>query len=111
MPKRRKKTWSIPRITDPRYPGFCVRIAELQRGGSLYAIRMVDGKQKMTSLRRSRADLGTTDKEQEEAARALGLNIIEELATGGLVESDPRSRAHHGSRAVVVARSNEHQRA
>ncbi len=79
---KRRKLWSIPRITDPRYPGHTMRITELRRGGNLYAVRMVGGKQKMTSLKRTRADLGATDTEQDAAARTLGLNLIAALATG-----------------------------
>ncbi len=82
MPKK-KRTWSVPRITHPKYPQFLLRITELKAGGPLYAVRMVDGKQKMTSLRCIRADLGRTTKEQERLARAYALDLIEEFATRG----------------------------
>ena len=84
MHKRKKKrgTWGVPRVQHPKFPGFTVRITELKAGGNLYVIRMVNGKQKMTSLKRTRADLGHTTKAQEQAARALGLDLIVELAEG-----------------------------
>lgn len=90
--KRRQKTWTVPRIRDPRYPGLIVRIAELERGGTLYVVRMVDGRQKVTSLRLTRADLGATPQEQEKKARALALDVIAELAKGGSI-AGPRVSA------------------
>lgn len=83
MPRKKKhhRLWSISRITDPRYPTYTVRITELERGGKLYAVRMVGGKQKMACLHRCRADLGPTAKAQEQKARALALDFIEALAT------------------------------
>lgn len=83
MAKKRQKLWSITRIKDPRYPGFTVRITELTPGGILYAIRIVEGKQRYTSLKVTRAGLGSTNKEQESEARAWALNRIAELAKGG----------------------------
>ena len=82
MMQRKKKLWSVPRITDARFPGYTLRIAELKGGGTLYAIHMMDGKQKMRSLKCTRADLGGTDRKQQEKARAIALDIIQALATG-----------------------------
>lgn len=81
MMQKKKKLWSVPRITDARFPGYTMRIAELKGGGTLYAIHMMDGKQKMRSLQRTRADLGSTDKKQQEKARAIALDIMEGLQT------------------------------
>ncbi len=78
-----RKPRSVRRIIHPRYPGYTVRIAELGgagRGGKLYAFRQVNGKQKATQVNRTWADLGTTDKERERAARALGFELIEQWA-------------------------------
>ena len=80
--KKKRKLWSLPRITDPRYPGFLVRITELEPGGNLYVVRMVDGKQRMASLKAPRKDFGPTKDEQERAVRAKALDLIEELAKG-----------------------------
>ncbi len=86
MPKRKKGNsplWSVPRIQDPRYPGLTVRITELRAGGVLYACFRRDGKQTMRSLKRTRKDLGSTAKKQQEEARARALDYIEDLATPG----------------------------
>ncbi|MGH8646758.1 MAG: hypothetical protein ACREX4_20780, partial [Gammaproteobacteria bacterium] len=81
--KPKRTTWSVSRISDPRFPGLVVRVTELRAGGgTLYLARMVNGKQQITSLKKTRTDLGATAKEQEDAARALALDIIEELAKG-----------------------------
>jgi integrase len=85
--KRRKTLWSIARIGDPRYPHFRLRITELNPDGMLYVVRMIDGKQRMSSLRCRRSELGSTPKEQEDAARAKALSIIEALAKGGATRS------------------------
>ena len=85
--KTGEKPWSVTRITDARYPGIVLRIAELTAGGPLYLIR---GKkpgegsttnQKMTSLGIRRADLGP-DEVQEQAARDLARKYIAAIAKG-----------------------------
>ncbi len=83
MTKRRQQLWSVPRIKDPRYPGYMLRVTELSKGGKLYAVRMVDGRQKMVSLGCTRAELGSAEKEREAAARAKALDLIAELARLG----------------------------
>jgi len=75
MPKRKKGNpplWSVPRITDPRYPGWTVRITELRAAGTLYACYRRDGRQRMSSLKLTRKDLGNTAKAQKEKACAIG---------------------------------------
>ena len=84
MPKRKKGNralWSVPRITDPRYPGLTVRVTELSAGGTLYAVHRSGGRQRMASLKRTRRDLGNTVKKQRAKARAIALDLIEKLAT------------------------------
>ena len=84
MAKRKKGNpplWSVPRITDPRYPGLTVRITELSAGGTLYAVHRRDGRQRMASLKLTRKDLGKTARAQKEQACALALDVIEALAT------------------------------
>ena len=49
MPKKRK-LWSVARITDPRFPGVTLRVTELTRGGKLYYVYMKNGRQKMKCL-------------------------------------------------------------
>lgn len=101
---KRRKLWSVVRITDPRFPACMIRITELSRGGNLYAVRMLGGSQRMTSLKITRADLGVTDKEQEAAARALALNIIAELASGKVVEGK-RGQGSNTSEASAIGRT------
>lgn len=100
MAKNRKKNknrlWSVTRIKDPRYPGYTIRITEFTPGGNLYAVRVVNGRQKGPSLGRTRADLGATAREQETAARALALEIIEKLAKGSPSRTVPASVAEVG---------------
>jgi integrase len=78
--KKRRITWSVPRITDPRFPGMVYRVGELDAGGSLYLFWMEDGRQRMRSLRHKRADLGTDAKEQERQARVAAIAAMEEHA-------------------------------
>lgn len=78
--RRKKKLWSVPRIKDPRFPGFTVRVTELVPGGPLYYVRTVAGKQRMASLGITRAALGSDGREQENRARALAFDLIAELA-------------------------------
>jgi integrase len=75
--KKRKTTWSVPRITDPRFPGMVYRVGELDAGGNLYLFWMADGRQRMRSLRLKRAALGTDRKEQERQARVLAIDAME----------------------------------
>lgn len=84
MPKRKKGNpplWSVPRVQDPRYAGWTVRVSELRSGGTLYACFRQGGRPKMRSLKLRRKDLGSTAKEQKARARAIALDIIEALAT------------------------------
>ena len=84
MPKRKKGNpplWSVPRVQDPRYAGWTVRVSELRSGGMLYACFRQGGRPKMRSLKLRRKDLGSTAKEQKARARAIALDIIEALAT------------------------------
>ena len=56
---KRRKTWSVPRITDPNFPGLTIRVGELNKGAMLYVIWKWKGKlQEMRSLKRTRTDLG-----------------------------------------------------
>ena len=88
--KRKRKLWSVTRISDPRFPGIMLRVAELRPGENLYAIRMLPGdKQRMRSLRVTRRELGATAKEQEDAARARALSIIEQMVNGGPFSNKP----------------------
>ncbi len=91
MPKRKKGNaplWSVPRISDPRFPGWTVRITELTGGGGmLYACFRRDGKQVMRSLKLRRKDLGKTAKAQREKARAIALDVIEALANPSSADS------------------------
>ena len=107
MRKKKRKLWSVPRIQHPKYPGFTVRISELSPGRNVYAVRMVNGRQKMTSLRRTRADLGKDDKTQERAARALALDLIEELATG---TDNTRTEAGAGEALTLSSLVDRYQR-
>lgn len=78
---KRKKLWSVPRIRDPRHPGYTVRITELGPGGRLYAVWMENGRQVMRSLKGVvRADLGADEKAQEAQARIYACGFIEALA-------------------------------
>lgn len=102
MPKHRRArhTWRVPRITDPRFPGLTVRVAEVTKGGALYVFWKRKGAlQKMRSLQRTRADLGATEKEQRDAARTIGLDFLPEIA-----KLDP---AHGQPLPAPVAKSNE----
>ena len=77
---KRRKTWSVPRITDPNYPGLTVRVGELNKGAMLYVIWVWKGKlQKMRSLERTRTDLGVTEKEQKDAAEAEARKWLPEI--------------------------------
>jgi integrase len=100
--RQKRSTWGVSRVTDPRYPWLNMRITELEPGGMLYAIRMVDGKQKMATCKMRRADLGTTEKEQGAKARALALDLIAELAVrdGSPADVGPKPRA--ASKPVAV---------
>jgi integrase len=98
--KRRRKLWSVARIGDPRYPGIRVRITELAPGGTLYAVRMVDGKQRMASLKCTRKELGATATEQIEEAKAKALSLIEELARGESM-SAVAVEAKHGAAVTL----------
>jgi hypothetical protein len=60
--RKRKKLWSVTRISDPRHPGYTLRVTELTPGGNLYVVRMVDGKQRMASMGTKRKDFGEHDK-------------------------------------------------
>ena len=73
MPKRKKGNaplWSVPRIQDPRYPEWTVRITELRAGGTLYACYRIDGRPLMRSLKVTRRGLGSA-KVQEKKAHAM----------------------------------------
>lgn len=104
MSKRRKKrtTWGVSRITDPRFPGLTLRVTELKTGGNLYLVQMVDGKQQMTSLKIKRADLGEGDGEQERQARVLALNAMESAAKGLARAPDEGSPAEPASGEVLT---------
>ena len=87
MTQRKRRTkkrvlWSVTRIAHPQYPGYTLRVTELAPGGKLFAVRMVAGRQKMACLGCTRTELGTTEREQQRAARAKAFEIIEALATG-----------------------------
>ena len=86
----KRKLWSVSRIRHPQYPEHgTLRVTELRPGGSLYYVWMKDGKQRMATMRCTRADLGTTHKKQEEAARARACKMIEQRATGKACDSTP----------------------
>lgn len=91
--RTKRRLWSVPRITHPEYPGYRVRVTELSPGGNLYLIRMLDGKQRMLSLRCTRTDLGATAKAQERAARTKACKLIARLATEGGKGSTDTARA------------------
>ena len=80
--RTKRKLWSVARIRHPQHPHFTIRITELAKGGDLYFVRMVGGKQKMALLdpRVTRLMLGTSAKAQERSARAKAFEIIEALA-------------------------------
>ncbi|HXM37893.1 MAG TPA: tyrosine-type recombinase/integrase [Gemmatimonadales bacterium] len=83
--KRKKgnpKLWSVTHIRDDRYPHILVRITELRGSPFLYLGRQIDGKARYSVLQPkvTRVSLGSTPKEQEQAARALALNEIERIA-------------------------------
>ena len=82
--KRQRKLWSVARIRHPQHPHFAIRITELTKGGDLYFVRMVGGRQKMALLdpRVTRLGLGASAKAQEQSARAKAFEIIEALAEG-----------------------------
>ena len=77
----RKKLWSVTRIKHPKYPGYTVRVGEYEPLGTLHAFRWVNGRQTSQSLACRRADLGTSKKAQEQKARQLACDYIEELVT------------------------------
>lgn len=72
--RTKRKLWSVARIRHPRYPGYSLRITELKKGGDLYVVSMVEGKQKMKLLRPrcTRLSLGSNepDRQREACARA-----------------------------------------
>jgi integrase len=78
--RKKHKLWSVTRIRDPRYPHIQLRVTELTPEGNLYAVRMVEGRQRMTVLtpRATRLSLGP---HPQDKARALALDLIERLAT------------------------------
>jgi integrase len=78
---KKKRLWSVTRIQDPKHPGHTVRIAEYVPNGMLHVFRWIDGRQVSRSLKKTRAQLGTTPREQEREARRLGCLFIEELVT------------------------------
>lgn len=82
--RNKSKLWSVPRITHPRYD-FVLRVTELTRGGNLYVVRMVDGRQRMTVLdpRVTRLDLGSNEKTQRAGACAKAFGVFEQLAEEG----------------------------
>jgi len=73
----KQKTWSVERIQHPKYPGFTVRVGEFKPEGKLHYFRWIDGKQRSRCLGQTRAELGSTPREQEREARRLGCVFIE----------------------------------
>jgi hypothetical protein len=78
--KRPRTTWSVPRIRDPRFPGFQLRITELERDGPLYYVRQINGRPVFKKLRPevTRKSLGADAKRK---TIAIAMGIIEHLAT------------------------------
>ena len=94
--KKKGKVWSVHRIRHPKYPGYTVRVAEYPRpGGTLYAFRWIDGRQRMTSLKCRRVDLGKTPTVQEREARKLACVFIEGLVEAQ--EEEQQRKEHHTS--------------
>ena len=79
---KKRKLWSVPRIAHPQFSDYMLRVTELVKGGDLYVVRMVDGKQRMALLRPrcTRLDLGSDEREQKQSACARAFEIIEALA-------------------------------
>jgi hypothetical protein len=75
----KRTIWSVPRIRDPRFPGFQLRITELVHDGPLYYARQINGKPvfKKLSPETTRKSLGTDAKRK---AVAIAMGIIEHLA-------------------------------
>ena len=82
--RTKRKLWSVPRISHPKFRGYALRVTELKAGGDLYFVRMISGKQKMALLRPrcTRLDLGRNEQEQKQGACARAFEIIEALAAG-----------------------------
>jgi integrase len=78
--KHKRTTWSVPRIRDPRFPGFQLRITELVHDGPLYYARQINGKPVFKKLQPevTRKSLGTDAKRK---AVAIAMGLIEHLAT------------------------------
>src|SRR6059036_3773183 len=74
---------SVTRIRDPRFPGISIRITELKRDGPLFAARQVNGKPRYQKIAPEVTwiSLGKTEKERKQEAEALGLDLIERIAT------------------------------
>ncbi len=74
---------SVTRIRDVRHPGISIRITELKRDGPLFAARQVNGRPRYQKLAPERTwiSLGSTNKERVAEAEALGLDLIERIAT------------------------------
>src|SRR6266566_4106828 len=94
---KRKKLWSVPRITHPQHPGITVRVGEFEPGGMLHVFRQVNGQQRSRSLKVRRADLGTTKHAQETQAKKYGSDFIEEL-----LRPAPAPSAERGSSAALT---------
>lgn len=76
---KKKKLWSVPRITHPQHPGITVRVGEFEAGGVLQVFRQVNGRQTSRSLKVRRAELGRTSAQQVQEAKKLGADYIDEL--------------------------------
>ena len=79
--RTKRRLWSVTRIRHPRYD-FVLRVTELVKGGNLFVVRMVGGKQAMTVLdpRVTRLELGRNEKAQRAGACAKAFEVFEELA-------------------------------
>src|SRR5437773_4080489 len=81
---------SVTRIRDVRHPGISIRITELKHDGPLFAARQVNGRPRYQKLAPevTWVSLGDTNKKRVAEAEALGLDLIERIATES-VEDEP----------------------
>lgn len=105
--KRKKgnpKLWSVTHIRDDRYPHILVRITELRGTPFLYLGRQVDGKARYEVLKPkvTRVSLGGSTKEQEQRARALAFNAIEQIA-----KEETAPTAHRSGGPLTLAQLAE----
>lgn len=87
--RKKNKLWSVQRIRHPKYPALLLRITEVVPGKDLYGVLRGLGKPRWTSLHRTRASLGATGRDQEQAARAIAMDVIEGFATGTPARDEP----------------------